>query len=344
MIDTLTIRRFRGHQERKFEQLARVNLLVGPNNAGKTAVLDAVELLVRDAHPRALGALAYRRGGAEGEYRTDQATLPNTVQHLFYGRGLTSNGNPELQIVAKGKPDRKVTLTLSDQSEELQIPDSGTIAIARDALPVSKIGYGSLQSGGMTLDPKARTSKVQFITPWGNNARALTPLWDSIVGNPEEDEVVRALQLVDPAVRRVVFTEQTKGEPQIFVLREGEARRVPLASMGDGMRRMLGIVMRAIHARGGFLLLDEMDSGLHFSAMQGFWSWLIKYSESTHTQVFATTHSSDCVNALGWLHRTQPSEVSGVATFRIDVGRVSATRYDPAELDVALEGMIEVRG
>jgi energy-coupling factor transporter ATP-binding protein EcfA2 len=344
MIETLAIRGFRGHQQLTLSKLGAVNLLVGPNNAGKTAVLDAVELLVRDAHPRALGALAYRRGGAEGEYRTDQATLPSTVQHLFYGHGLSTNGNPELQIVSNGKPERKITLTLADQSEELQLPDSGTVAVGRDTLAVSKIGYGNLQAGGMTLDPKARSFKVQFITPWGNNARALTPLWDSIVGNPEEDEVVRALQLVDPAVRRVVFTEQTKGEPQIFVLRAGEARRVPLATMGDGMRRMLGIAMRAIHARGGFLLLDEVESGLHFSAMHGVWRWLAQYAKDSGTQVFATTHSNDCVHALGWLNGSQP-ELSSICTlYRLLQGEPSAIRYSASELRVVADEDLEVRG
>lgn len=344
MIESLTIRGFRGHRHLTLSKLGAVNLLVGVNNSGKTAVLDAVELLVRDAHPRALAEFASRRGGFEGELRNDQGTLPPTVQHLFYGRGLTTNGNPELQLVSKGALDRTITLTLADQSEELQIPDSGVVAITRDALAVNKVGYGTLQSGEWNPKPKARSFKVQYITPWGNQARALAPLWDSIVGNPEEDEVIRALQIVDPLVRRVVFAEQNKGEPQIFVLREGEARRVPLASMGDGMRRMLGIAMRAINARGGFLLLDEVESGLHFSAMHGVWSWLAKYAKDSSTQVFATSHSNDCVHALGWLNRDQPELASTTALYRLTPGATTATRYSATELRVVAEEELEVRG
>jgi len=61
MLESLLIRGFRGHEERQLLKLARVNLLVGRNNSGKTAVLDAVELLVRDGHPRTLASLSGRR-------------------------------------------------------------------------------------------------------------------------------------------------------------------------------------------------------------------------------------------------------------------------------------------
>lgn len=344
MIESLTIRGFRGHRQLSLPKLGAVNLLVGPNNAGKTAVLDAVELLVRDSHPQALSGLAFRRGGQEVEPQPAHAALPAAVLHLFYGRGHPTAGHPELCLEATGGPTRTITVTLTDQSEDYQLPDSGTATIARDKLDVTKCSYGRLQGGSMSLSPRARSLPVQYITPWGNQARALAPLWDSIVGNPEEDEVIRTLQIVDPRVRRIVFTEQTTGDPQIFVLREGDPRRVPLASMGDGMRRMLGIAMRAISARGGFLLLDEVESGLHFSAMHGVWKWLAQFAKESKTQVFATTHSNDCVHALGWLNRSDEDLSSICTLYRLTPGASTATRYSAAELRVIAEEDLEVRG
>jgi len=68
--------------------------------------------------------------------------------------------------------------------------------------------------------------------------------------------------------------------------------------------------------------------------MQRLWRWLINYAVESNTQIFATTHSSDCVNALGWLHRSEPALTESTALFRLEPGQVAATRYTSDELQV----------
>ena len=46
LLNDLTIENFRSFENYKLDKLARVNLLVGDNNCGKTSVLEAVRLLV----------------------------------------------------------------------------------------------------------------------------------------------------------------------------------------------------------------------------------------------------------------------------------------------------------
>ena len=154
-----------------------------------------------------------------------------------------------------------------------------------------------------------------------------------------------ALQILDDRLDRVVFSTDIDEDPspKIFVRLKGVRERVPLSSLGDGMRRMLGIAIRAVKARDGWLVLDEVDSGLHFSAMQRLWRWLITYARESNTQVFATTHSSDCVNALGWLHRADPTITESAGLFRLEPGEVEATRYTAGELQVVAENGLEVR-
>ena len=53
-----------------------------------------------------------------------------------------------------------------------------------------------------------------------------------------------------------------------------------------------------ICARGGVLLLDEIDSGLHYSAMHALWDFILKAAEINQVQVFASTHSLDCLRGL----------------------------------------------
>lgn len=344
MIESLTIKGFRGLDERVLRKLGKINLLVGPNNSGKTAVLDAVELLVRDGHPRTLASLAGRRSGEYAglfDYREGDS-LPSTVRYLFHGYAET--GQAALSLACTGAPERELSLSWQDRSEAGAYPDAAQIQVLRNGRDVETLGVGSTPTTGFTgrRDP----GRVQFVSPFGATATSLHPLWGSIVGNPDEDVVLAAMQILDPRIERLVFSSSAVDDPtpKIHVRLKGVRERVPLSSLGDGMRRMLGIAIRAVKAKDGWLLLDEVDSGLHFSAMESLWRWLISFAASYNLQVFATTHSSDCVNALGRLHASEPALTASVATFRLDPGQVALTRYSAQEMEVAAENGLEVRG
>ncbi len=343
MLESLTIKGFRGHEERTFKRLARVNLLVGPNNAGKTAVLDAVEMLVRNGHPRTIASLASRRAGEYAsafDYREGDP-LPPAVRYLFHGYG--DSGKASFELTSEGKPARVLAMSWEDRSEEGVYPEAAMIEILRDRQLKETLGVGTYMPEPSVVGRSRE--RVQFVSPLGATAASLRPLWGSIVGNPDEDQVLAAMQILDDRLDRVVFSTDADNEPtpKIFVRLKGVRERVPLSSLGDGMRRMLGIAIRAVKARDGWLVLDEVDSGLHFSAMQRLWRWLINYAMESNTQIFATTHSSDCVNALGWLHRSEPALTDSTALFRLEPGQVAATRYTADELQVVAENGLEVR-
>ena len=61
MINTLKLENYRGFEKYELHGLSRVNLLVGPNNCGKTSVLEAVQLLVSQGDPGVLVESAQRR-------------------------------------------------------------------------------------------------------------------------------------------------------------------------------------------------------------------------------------------------------------------------------------------
>ena len=48
----------------------------------------------------------------------------------------------------------------------------------------------------------------------------------------------------------------------------------------------------------GVLLIDEIESSLHTSALGSLFSWLVKSCEELDVQLFATTHSLEAVDAM----------------------------------------------
>src|SRR3954452_10370521 len=70
-----------------------------------------------------------------------------------------------------------------------------------------------------------------------------------------------------------------------------------MALMGEGMVRLLSLVLEITNASNGVVLIDEIETGLHHSVLRTVWRAIGKASRRSNTQVFATTHSWECISA-----------------------------------------------
>jgi AAA15 family ATPase/GTPase len=113
--------------------------------------------------------------------------------------------------------------------------------------------------------------------------------------------------------------------------------------MGDGLSRVLQVILALVNAKDGILLVDEFENGLHWTVQPKLWNLVFRLSKRLNVQVFATTHSQDCVRAFSsaW----QNDEEAG--TFhRLDRGSgngVRVTAYDRTTLSDSVETEVEVR-
>src|SRR5258708_17317679 len=92
MLTKLEISNYRGFKSYGVTGLARVNLLVGRNNSGKTAILEGLHLLTSRGDPAALVGAASRRGEiVMGQSRTDRIERLTDVAPFFHGHELSLN-------------------------------------------------------------------------------------------------------------------------------------------------------------------------------------------------------------------------------------------------------------
>jgi len=111
--------------------------------------------------------------------------------------------------------------------------------------------------------------------------------------------------------------------------------------MGDGVWRMLAMALALVRCRGGVLLIDEIDTGLHFTTLASMWEMILEASERFGVQVYATSHSQDCLLSLASVsHRRGPREVS---VQRIEAGKSFSTPFTERELWMAAQRGIEMR-
>jgi len=363
VLTDLEISGFRTFRELRVPRLARVNLFVGTNNAGKTSLLEAVELLADG------GLMALRRGIARRGERlqakrsteddVDERGVQLDPSHLFHGHRLRpgvrfalSGGNsPPLQgfcdlveveangsegigqVSLPGLEERPLAFALRFESH--LSPEARLMRIsARGGIPTGLSFYGFAES------PR----QVRFVTTGSIGSARTGLLWDLVALTPEEECVLASLRLIEPRIERIAFLgEGLRVSRNFFLKMEGSEERLPLGSLGDGLKRLLTLTLHLVAAGGGFLLVDEIDTGLHYSVMADMWQLVIQTARRLDVQVFATTHSLDCVHALAWVRQQNPEAASEVLLHRVDREATETMTYTPDEIVVAARNHLEVR-
>jgi predicted ATP-dependent endonuclease of OLD family len=106
---------------------------------------------------------------------------------------------------------------------------------------------------------------------------------------------------------------------------------------------LLVLAMGVIIGKGTLLLVDEIDTGLHYSTMGEVWRVLADAAKRHDVQVFATTHSWDCVRGLAWLCENHPELRGEVSLQKIEPQLEEAVALDADEIMLAVSQGMEVR-
>lgn len=367
MLTGISISNYRGFKEYSVQGLNRVNLFGGKNNSGKTALLEAIHLLVSGGLPDVLMSAASRRG--EFVLGAREGPVVVDLSHLFYGHEIRESTKFTLQSQDGVAPVSVEVVPLEDVEEPQEAFDlgrgslmaafalhiggprgtsksRGTLLLSEEGalIPSPQRPMRRYQATGRLEDPS-----IAFIGPELQKFGLLSTLWDDVLRDKREPDVRRALQILEPNLEDIVFqpgdlaSRMPAGRSGVLVGFAGDDRRVPLSSMGDGMFRMLALSISLIHAKGGYLLVDEIDTGLHYSVMADMWKLVVETAVEHDIQVFATTHSKDCYKGLAAVCKEEPEKSKFVAVHKVDCALAASVPSIGKNLVRAIEGGVELR-
>lgn len=369
MIKNLTIDNYRVFNHFSVDSLARVNLIVGMNNSGKSSLLEAIYLLTSDDVGSSLVYLLNERGefvSRSSDSRYEKRPLGGyQTSHIFHGRDLKS-GRVAI-IRSEGERAASLQLSLGEAraaqlhfpllsllDEEDLAPENRYLALnlehklagrepTRETLRVTEDGL-LYASRGYSHKLASTDQGSRFVTTNYLAYDELAVLWDNITLTPREDKVVEALQILEPNVDRISFTSRQTSNSGILVKLKNEREPIPLGSMGDGMRRILAITASLVNVENGTLLVDEIDTGLYYGALTDTWRLILETASRRHAQVFATTHSWDCVRAFQEaLTESRDPNAGRLIRLEKQNNHIRTVTYSIDELDIAIEQGIEVR-
>ena len=374
-LPNLSIENFRAINQLDIPKLGRVTLIVGENSVGKTTILDAVRVFADRGNFLTLRALLQDREEVLIDESVEDAPIrvPNWPA-LFHGRDV---GCPaHITVVNRGEPHLVQIDSGYASSEQGRLPSGDSVGRIR-VLRASFNGVSfehpyqaemseefgrhvPLRSADRVLDRRLARAYAEdwpfprlpyeSIGPDIIDSDRIARYLDRVTLTSHEHLAVDALRLIfGEAIERIAAVADDEGgrlrrsSRRTLVKLSNEEAPVPLASLGDGAIRLLGVGLAIANAGDGLLLIDEAENGLHHRRQADFWRMIIRAASESNVQVIATTHSWDCVRGFQRASAGEPEEAA--ILYRLERGKsgLRLVGYDEDRLERATEQRVEVR-
>lgn len=370
-INSLEVDGFRGFRGLRVDCFGKVNLITGKNNSGKSSLLEAIRILATGGALRTIyDILNYREElGAAGDF--DKIYSPTDLApfcNLFNGFPNLAASKQGFSISATGAlplPVSRITAKINwfvkkmdpdRQAFSSYEPASSDLFDDVDSFPALDLDIGG-RKRVIPLDRFQRRifSRVEaevtsnpcvYLDPFSSRSTGqMGALWDAIALTDAEQEVVKALKVISDDIQAVsmIGSDERNTRPRSAIVKsDRHPSPLPLRTFGDGVNRLFGVILSLCNARNGVLLIDEIENGLHYSVQTEIWRTIFRLAKDLQVQVFATSHSWDCVRAFQEAASASPEDGVLVRLSRTD-DKIVPTLFTETELEIVTRDQIEVR-
>lgn len=365
MIKSLKIQNFRCFQELSVQELSPITLFGGRNNSGKSAILEAVFLNFGYRNPNVFFALAAGRNG-----NGNLQAMPDRIWGpLFFDFDKTDILS--LSIVRDNEAKSVLTIKkVTDQNASLDINTGSVTAILKQgynpdflnrhffalhytymagkyktqgqfSFENSQIRHVSMGVKGHEKDPSL--IKVNFYKNVYMVDNVTMAEWVSkFILDGNKVDLLKVLQIFDARIMDIT-TLVENNIPYVYVILSDKVK-MPITYMGDGINKILQLLLLVLTSPNGVVLLDEIENGFHYSVYANVLKLLYEAALKVNCQLLITTHNIDILRQsvstmkeIGKLQSLSYQRVSASSKGRRAYG------FSGDELETALDAELEVR-
>jgi len=305
MFKNIKIKNLRAISDLEINNLARVNLFVGKNNCGKTTLLEAIFFLIGHTNSKLpINANIFR--GLEvhsNEYwcsffHNMKIDLDIGISAILRDREEEQKLVilPEIQKEIPTKPVSPEVFSANFQNGDSKpglVTNGLKLIFTNSQDPtIEKISIIYLEGDKLKTDGiKQSSDKAIWVSP------ATRFDWRLRFGLIQRKkligELISLLNEIEPHISDIRLNEVGILEAEI-----GLSRLIPVNLMGGGIASFLSVALAMLDMQDGVVLIDEIETGLHHSVQEKLWTGIFNWSEKLNVQVFATTHSDECIKAF----------------------------------------------
>ncbi len=363
MISTVRFRNFRGFHDLTLDGLRRLNLIVGNNGSGKTALMEGLYLGAA-ASPQIALTLRQFRGFAPPQGPMAVPSLAILWEDLF--RNYEIAPGVEIDLLgneANKMPFQRYLRIYSAQNAAITVPFPTPAEPQLPGTPnasFSNISFEWRSKRGDEAETKAVITPQ--ITPagllmgqaaggiaggilparWPFSADLAAANFTDLVKKGKKRNFIDAMKKLFPDLLEMDAGHEHRQGVLLVHLKKFD-RPIPAFLFSDGFGRISEILLLIAQASGGFVLIDEIENGLYFERYGDVLRAIDKFSEDFGTQIFFTTHSDTILDAFHEHVADKTEDFSIIRCFREESGGTNARIISGERAERALQSGIELR-
>jgi len=311
MIDSLEIKNFRCFSNVTLSGLRRINIVVGKSASGKTAFLEALFIAAGASPEIPIRVRAWR--GLPVATISDQKSVYEALwKDMFYKFIQTQ----EIRISLKGSTlnTRALTIGYKDPGELLPLEVRKD---SRQAEPFRPITFSWTDGSGhpLSIQPEVKGGALMarmLMQPQSETQAPFPCSFYSSSAIPSQEENAQYFSqlsvkheeqpIVDFILKEFSFVESLGIEsfartPTIYASIRGLPEKQPINMVSTGITKIFSILLGMANQGGGIVLIDEMENGIYWDRLSSIWGALLTFARKYDIQIFATTHSMECLEA-----------------------------------------------
>ncbi len=327
MFKEILINRFRSINKIDILDLKNINLFVGNNNCGKTSILEAMFIITGVSNPKIPLTLNQFR---DIDYLFDKGKNHKLIFYkMDYESGIEikakiNNENRELKIKPYYEKENNETISTFDRNF-FENPDFDTLSDNKNIngldynFKIDRKKYKAvIYVKGLLFEEKRPINYREKIIGTYVNPKSILRLLPGKLNNliikKKISGIINILKKIDNNIENISI-----GTDNLIYCDAGLSELVPINVMGDGIIRLLSIIVTIANQRNGFIFIDEIENGLHHKTLKILWRTIFDMSREYNVQIFATTHSYECIKAFqeSFLYNKHQEEKDDISLYRI---------------------------
>jgi len=305
MVENKHIKYFKVENYKRFESLevqniGQFNLIVGDNNVGKTCLLEALlfdeENYYQYLHYLFCILTFNRRVNIKEE--KDYETL-NYLDFFSREKNKSIKLQFEFQEFNRKKLELKVVNKSELTTEDINqlgasnyVHQSSSYLIEFNDNDKKKLLYTTFYK-----EPNLYENYYPFAQFGLSYQDDLIDFFSRItLKTSNYNFLIEELKQYIPELKSIEVNNAIIKNIPILIVRENTREDVkPISFYVDGLNKFFRYLLEIILCEGKRLMIDEIDTGIHYSRMKQNFKSLISLAIKNNVQLFATTHSKECL-------------------------------------------------
>jgi len=341
-INKVQIENYKGFDAISFSSSHKVNLITGKNNVGKTNLLEAIFLALGPNNPSLWLNVCDRRGFTRIGRETPASYLfPNLDFDQNIKIKIFPSGSPVSTLTIKYLENAKISLNIDGNS--IIREGSALNFLYRQGKNVS-IDTRAVMTGDGVLydgDRKQQFADSIFLSTYiSPSTKNTVERFSDLIKDNRDEEIREALSVIDKRIRRMAIILE-HDEP--FIAADIGFGMMPITNLGGGLYRLTTILTSIAYARNGVCLIDEVESSFHHSVLHKVWEAIIQFADKVNCQIFATTHSQECLASAYSVFSKRDTYDLGLHRVVRQKEKLQIYSLNKDEFDAALQSGWELR-